>query len=100
MNYEPLFALQVGEQGSSTSNWSPNLVECVKDLRARWRWFISTLADFFQRRRKYSSKVLDFHLNFGTMTSFPLAYIVQLAGNLKDQVVDQELKEQIVELFY
>ena len=80
-------------------NKSANLVECVKDLSARWRWFLSTLADFFQRRRRYSNKVLNLYLNFEAMISFPHAYIQLLSYNLRDQVVDPELKKQMGELF-
>ena len=85
--------LEVGPDKSET------LVECIKNLRARWRWFISTLADFFRRRRKYSNKILDLHLSFKTVSSFPHVYISQLGSNLRDQIGGPGGKEQMDELF-
>ena len=85
--------LEVGPDKSAT------LIECIKNLQARWRWFISTLSDFFQRRRKYSNKTLDLHLSYTTMISFPNNYITQLGSNLIGQIVEPEWKEQMKELF-
>ena len=78
---------------------SVRLVECVKVLRTRWRWFMLALTDYFQRRRKYSDKVLNFHLDFESMIYFPHAYLQLLKLNLRDQVGDLELKKQVGELF-
>ena len=64
----------------------PKLLDGLRALTYRLRWFMTAVQDFFRTRRRYASGPLRLYYGYGDLMTFPRAYVQSLAENLTDQI--------------
>ena len=77
----------------------PRLLEELRLISAKLRWFMTAVRDFLQTRRRYTSQPLQLYYDFEDLMVFPRAYIRSLADNLTDQIQNEgEVTEDFEEV--